>query len=247
MWHHLSLNVNLSKSHKSQVSEIWAPSYKEAYTLTDWLIIFFLLCSSLWEMNMQPGIKTEVKTYIRGFKQTVQLYKSMSRSHLLSATKIFRVWISPSNESGGMGIPSMWDWCVWPVVVLQTCAHVWAVWTLPAWQDIYRINTLGWCFKEFKDKVWVYFLKLQLLWRKQLTFLVYHTCKDVSLSIHLACFGFRLFCCEVGYTMGYMLWDIWGEYMLCLRWWPSGPPVHTRSEFLSNYAHQLLTKSCLLH
>lgn len=23
-------------------------------------------------MNMQPGIKTEVKTYIRGFEQTVQ-------------------------------------------------------------------------------------------------------------------------------------------------------------------------------
>lgn len=24
-------------------------------------------------MNMQPGIKTEVKTYMRGFKQTVQI------------------------------------------------------------------------------------------------------------------------------------------------------------------------------
>lgn len=32
VWHHLSLNVNLSKLYKSQVSEIWAPSYKEIYS-----------------------------------------------------------------------------------------------------------------------------------------------------------------------------------------------------------------------
>lgn len=38
-------------------------------------------------------------------------------------------------------------------------------------------------------------------------FLVCHTPKDISLSIHLACFVFRLFCCESIFRD--TLWDIW--------------------------------------
>lgn len=185
-------------------------------------------------MNMQPGIKTEVKTYIRGFKQTVQTLQiyvqipsALSHKNIQYMNKPFQ-WAPWDGDS--FNVTMMCLICGWP-------ADVWAVWTLSAWQGICRINTLGWCFKQCKGKVWVYIFKLLLLWRKQLTFLVCHTCKDISLSIHLACFGFRLFCCEVGYTVGYMLWDMWGNIrrvwgddsvvLLCIPEVNSFPIMHT--------------------